>query len=130
MKYLYLVCRILLGLLFIVFGANILHPFLPQPAMSGKPLDFMMVMGPSGWMHHVGFFQVLGGLLILLGGTVPLGLCILCPITFNILLFHILLLGGQGIGPGIGAAAMELALIYGYRQHFAGILTVRATPTF
>jgi putative oxidoreductase len=29
MKIVALICRILLGLMFIVFGANILHPFLP-----------------------------------------------------------------------------------------------------
>ena len=71
MKYLYLICRILLGLMFVVFGANILHPFMPmQPPPAGSPAaQFMGVMFPTGWMHHIGFFQVLGGLLVLIGGT-------------------------------------------------------------
>jgi putative oxidoreductase len=131
MKYLYLICRILLGLMFVVFGANILHPFMPTPPPpAGSPTaQFMAVMGPSGWMHHVGFFQVLGGLLVLIGGTAPLGLCILGPILVNILIFHILIMGGHGIAPGLVATVLEIILIYAYRANFAGIFTYKATPT-
>ena len=131
MKYLYLICRILLGLMFVVFGANILHPFMPAPPPPpGSPAaQFMAVMGPIGWMHHVGFFQVLGGLLVLIGGTAPIGLCILGPILVNILIFHILFMGGHGIGPGLVATLLEIILIYGYRSNFAGIFTYKATPT-
>jgi putative oxidoreductase len=131
MKYLYLICRVLLGLMFVVFGANILHPFIPTPPPppGSSVAQFMSVMGPSGWMHHVGFFQVLGGLLVLIGGTAPLGLCILGPILVNILSFHILFEGGHGIGPGLFAALLEIILIYAYRSHFAGIFTYKATPT-
>jgi putative oxidoreductase len=89
----------------------------------------MGVMMPSGWMHHVGFFQVLGGLLVLIGGTTPLGLCILGPIIVNILIFHILIMGGHGIGPGLVAALLEIVLIYAYRANFAGIFTYQAKPT-
>jgi putative oxidoreductase len=131
MKYLYLICRILLGLMFVVFGANMLHPFMPTPPPpAGSPTaQFMAIMGPSGWMHHVGFFQVLGGLLVLIGGTAPLGLCILGPILVNILIFHVLIMGGHGIAPGLVATVLEIILIYAYRANFAGIFTYKATPT-
>ena len=89
----------------------------------------MGVMGPSGWMHHVGFFQLLGGILVLIGGTLPLGLCILGPIIVNILIFHITIMGGQGIGMGLVATLLEIILIYAYRANFAGIFTYKATPT-
>ena len=84
---------------------------------------------PSGWMHHVGLFQLVGGLLVLIGGTAPLGLVILGPIIVNILIFHVLLAGGHGILPGTIAALLEIILIYAYRANFAGIFTVRAKPT-
>jgi putative oxidoreductase len=131
MKYLALICRILLGLMFVVFGANGLHPFMPMPPMdpNSLPGKFMTVMGPTGWMHHVAFFEVLGGLLVLIGGTAPLGLVILGPILVNILIFHILLMGGQGIAPGAVATVLEIVLIYAYRANFAGIFTVKAKPT-
>jgi len=89
----------------------------------------MAIMGPTGWMHHVGVFQLLGGLLVLIGGTAPLGLCILGPIIVNILIFHLVIMGGHGIGPGLVAAALEIILIYAYRSNFAGIFTYKATPT-
>jgi len=131
MKILALICRILLGLMFIVFGANILHPFLPAPPPPpGTPTaQFMAVMMPTGYMHVVGFFQVLGGLLVLIGGTAPLGLCILGPILVNILTVHTLFMAGHGIAPGLVATLLELILIYAYRANFAGIFTYKATPT-
>jgi len=131
MKIVTIICRILLGLMFIVFGANILHPFMPAPPPPpGSPTaQFMAVMAPTGWMHVVGFFQLLGGLLVLIGGTAPLGLVILGPILVNILTFHSLLMGGQGIVPGLVATLLEIILIYAYRANFAGIFTYKATPT-
>ena len=131
MKVVVIICRILLGLMFVVFGANGLHPFMPMPPMdptspAGK---FMMVMGPAGWMHVVGALEVIGGLLVLIGGTTPLGLVILGPLLFNILVIHLLLMGGAGIQPGAVATVLELILIYAYRANFAGILTTKATPT-
>jgi len=131
MKYLYLVCRILLALVFIVFGFNGLHPFMtmPMPPANTPPGQFMDVMGHSGWLHHVAALEVIGGILLLIGGTAPLGLVILGPIIINALMFHILLVGGQGITTALVAAALEIILIYGYRANFAGIFTYKATPT-
>jgi putative oxidoreductase len=126
MKILAIVCRVLLGLVFVVFGLNILHPFMPVQPMPEQVNAFMAIMAPSGWLKAIGAFQVLGGLLVLYSGTVPLGLVILCPITVNILLFHLCLMGGSGILPGILTAIFELILISRYRANFAGILTAQA----
>jgi hypothetical protein len=130
MKTLALICRILVGIAFVFFGANIVHPFLPMPALPpDAPIaKFNMVMMASGWMTAIGVVQVLGGLLMLYGGTVPLALCLLCPVTFNILCCHLCLMGGAGIGPGAAVTVLELILIYAYRNSFAGILTASAQP--
>jgi len=127
MKIVAIICRVLLGLMFVVFGANILHPFMPVPPMPEPISTWMGIMAKSGWMSAIGFFQVLGGLLVLFGGTVPLGLCILCPITVNILLCHFCLMGGKGVAPGAFAAMLELVLIGLYRANFNGILTAKAS---
>jgi len=131
MKIVTLVCRVLLGLIFVVFGANILHPFLPMPPMppDAPATHLMNVMGPSGWMTFIGAVQFVGGLLVLIGGTTPLGLVFLGPVLVNILLFHLRLNGGQGIGMGVFATVLEVTLIYAYRGNFAGIFTYKATPT-
>jgi len=130
MKWLYLVCRILLGALFVFAGVMKIHPFGPQDMhMPAPAMQWFGVMISSGWIVVLGYFEVLGGLLLLIGGTLPLGLCIVCPITVNILLFDILLAGRQGIGAALVLVAFEVVLIYGYRGSFAGILSYKAKPT-
>ncbi len=132
MKVLALICQVLLGLMFIVFGFNgFLHfiPMGPPPPPDSPVGKFMSVMMGSGWLSIVSALQVLGGALVLAGVTAPIGLVILGPIIFNALLFHILMAGGHGIGPAAFAAVLELVLIYAYRAHFAPIFTVHAKPT-
>ncbi len=130
MKIVALICRMLLGLMFVVFGANGLHHFMPMPAPVPGSLkgDWIIIMLHCGWMQHVAALQVLGGILVLVGGTAPLGLCILGPILVNILIFHMTLEGGHGIGMGLFAALLEVVLIYAYRANFSGIFTTKARP--
>jgi len=130
MKWLYLVCRILLGLVFVFAGVMKIHPFGPQDMHLPAPaMQWFGVMMSSGWITALGYLELLGGLLVLIGGTLPLGLCIICPITVNILFFDIFLGGHQGLGIALGLVAFELVLIYGYRGSFAGVITHKATHT-
>ncbi len=132
MKVLAILCQILLGLLFIVFGLNGFLHFIPTgaiPPADSLPGKFMASMMGSGWMAVVSALEVLGGALVLAGVTAPLGLAILAPILVNALLFHLLMAGGHGIGAAAFASVLEVVLIYLYRDNFAGLLTVRARPT-
>ncbi len=131
MKTAIVISRFILGLGFVVFGLNILHPFLPQPPIpdGSLPARFMGVMGPSHWMALAGLFQVFGGVFVLLGRTAPIGLTLLGPVLVNILAFHILLMGGAGIAPGLVLSVLELFLIYAYRSYFSPIFTINAVPT-
>lgn len=125
------IVRFVHGLGFTVFGANIIHPFLPMPPMDPASLtaQFMAVMVPTHWMTLVGFFQLFGGLLVLFGGTAPIGLSLLGPVLVNILAFHICIQHGEGIAPGLVFTAMELFLLYAYRSFFTPIFTLSAEPT-
>ena len=130
MKIAVMICRVLLGFGFIVFGLNIMHPFLPQPPPEpgSLPAQFMAVMFPTHYITVVGFFQALGGVLVLLGRTAPLGLVILAPILVNILLFHVCLMGGAGILPGLVFSLFEIVLLFAYRSHFQPLLSTSARP--
>jgi len=116
---------------FIIFGFNIIHPFIatPPPPAGSLAAQFVAVMVPSHWMLLVGVVQLLGGLLVLIGRTAPLGLVLLGPILVNILAFHILIQGGQGIAPGLVFSILEIFLIYSYRSYFRAIFTANALPT-
>lgn len=130
MKTATLIARLLLGAGFVVFGANILHPFLPMPPMDPQslPARFGGIMMETRWMQVIGAFQLAGGLLVLSGRLAPLGLALLAPVLVNIWCFHLLLTGGAGLGPGAFFTALEAFLIYAYRPHFLPLLSCDAKP--
>jgi putative oxidoreductase len=132
MKILVLICRILLGLLFVVFGLNGFFHFIPMAGPTpGSPLAIWIgVMMDSGWMHVINAVQIIGGLLVLSGAVLPLGIILLCPVTFNILMFHLLLAGGHGMGYGLATGVFEVVLIYYYRPYFNGIFSTKAEPVY
>jgi len=122
MKIAILVSRILLGLLFFVFGLNGILHFMPMPAM--PPSDattFATILATHKYMTFVSLLMVIAGLLLLVGRYVPLALVLLGPILVNILLFHITLQNGVGIVPGLIATVLEVFLIWAYRLSFRGL---------
>lgn len=122
MKVLTIIVRILLGLMFVVFGLNFFLNFIPAPPPKpGLAADYFKVFAASGYMYVVGALQLLSGLLLLIGRFVPLGLTILGAIIFNILVFHILM-APEGLSIAIVVAVLELFLVWSYRDRFAGIL--------
>jgi putative oxidoreductase len=128
MKIVALTARILLGLMFVVFGLNGFLLFLPQPPLPpGDMLTFVTVMGKSHYMIPVFALQVIGGVLLLIGRFVPLALTLLGPVIINILITHIVF-QPSGLPPGVLAAILWLILFFAYRQYFAGIFTANATP--
>src|SRR4029077_4056194 len=92
MKIAVIIARILMGLVFAVFGANGLHPFIPMgPMPTGLAGQFMVVLFQSHWVMFVAAVQFVGGLLLLLNRYVPLALVLLGPVIWNIILYHLLL---------------------------------------
>jgi hypothetical protein len=93
--------------------------------------DFVNIMHEVSWSQAVAAFQVIGGLLVLFGGTIPFGLCILCPITVNIWLFHLLFhaTAPSMIVAPVVVTILEIVLLYAYRGSFAGVWTTKARPT-
>jgi putative oxidoreductase len=122
MKIATLICRILLGLAFVLFGVFPFLTFLPQPPPPpGFAGDYVKVFVASHYAQVIGAMQLLSGLMLLSGKFVPLGLTILGGIIFNILVFHILM-EPSGLGPGIVATLLWAFLVWQYRDRFAGIL--------
>src|SRR5437660_9068552 len=122
MKIATIIARVLLGLIFVVFGSNAFLHFLPMPPLpKGVTGEYLHAFFASGYVYAIGGLQVIGGLLLLIGRFVPLGLTILGAIIVNIWLFH-LLMAPEGLPPAIVVTLLELFLVFQYRAAFAGLV--------
>jgi uncharacterized membrane protein YphA (DoxX/SURF4 family) len=122
MKVVTIIARVLLGLMFVVFGSNIFFHFIPMPPLPATPAgDFSKALMQSNYIYVIGLLQVIGGLLILIGRFVPLGLTLLGPVIVNILLYHIFL-DPSGLPMAIVVSVLALFLLWRYRTNFAGLV--------
>ena len=122
MKIAVLIARILLGLLFLVFGLNGFLNFIHGPMPTGVAGQYLAVMGGTLYIHFVFVVQIVGGLLLLSGQFVPLALVLLGPVIINILLFHVSM-QPSGLPPGLFAAVLWFIVFFGVRRAFAGIFS-------
>ena len=100
MKIVILIARLLLGLVFVVFGLNGFLNFLSMgPMPTGLAGQFIGALFQSHYLWVVAGLQVVGGLLLLVNRFVPLALVLLGPVIVNILLYH-LFLNPAGIARG------------------------------
>ena len=121
MKYVIVIVRVLLGLMFVVFGSNAFLKFMPMPELHGQAGAFMTALMTSGYIYVIAVLQVLGGLCLLLGARfVPLGLTLLGPVIVNIVLYH-LFLEPSGLPMALVTAALSLFLLWIYRFKFPAI---------
>jgi uncharacterized membrane protein YphA (DoxX/SURF4 family) len=128
MKTAIIIARVLLGLVFLVFGLMVLLPglvaFLPlpkPPPPTGEAGAFMGALFTSHYLHAIKCFEVVGGFLLLTGLKPRLGLTLVGPVLVNILFYDIFLDRG-GLPLGIVLAALALFLLGGWRSSFAGIV--------
>jgi putative oxidoreductase len=124
MKIATLIARILLGLLFLVFGLNGFLHFIPMPPPSGLAAQYMGVLSVSHYMVLVFLVQVIGGALLLANRFVPLALILLGPVLVNILLFHALM-APAGLPLALFATVLWSIVFYPVRRAFAGVLVQR-----
>jgi hypothetical protein len=117
-----IIARILVGLIFVVFGANMFLHFIPMPPPpEGPARGFMTALFVSHHLYVIGAVQVAGGLLLLTGRWAPLGLTLLGPVIVNILAFHVLM-SPAGLGMAVVVSALALFLVWRYRENFAGLV--------
>jgi uncharacterized membrane protein YphA (DoxX/SURF4 family) len=108
-----LTVRILLGLIFFVFGLNGFFNFIPVPPdMPEKLVAFSNGLLASGYFFpFLKGTEVLCGLLLLIGAFVPLAIVVLAPIIINIFLVH-LFLAPSGLVMAIIIGILEIYLAF------------------
>ena len=125
MKIVTLIARLLLGLIFVVFGLNGFLNFLNMgPLPSGFAGQFIIALAASHYLWVVAGLQVAGGVLLLINRFVPLALVLLGPIIVNILLYHVFL-NRSGAQLAILVTILWFIVFYGHRQYFSGIFVQR-----
>jgi len=120
MKIVVLIARLLLGLIFVVFGANGFHPFLPMTPPAGLAGQYLAVLFTSHYVVPIFALQLAGGVLLLVNRFVPMALCLLGPVLVNILIFHTLM-APEGLPVALVVTVLWLVVFIGVRGAFRGI---------
>jgi uncharacterized membrane protein YphA (DoxX/SURF4 family) len=123
------IARILMGLVFLVFGLNGFLHFMPEPkTMPESVAGFVGALMKTRYMLPlISGTQVLVAVLLLLNRFVPLALALIAPVIVNIIAFHIYL-APSTIGPGVVVLLLELYLAWAYRKSFRPMLGFRTEP--
>lgn len=127
MKIAALIARILLGLVFVVFGANGFLNFIPMGTMpTGTAGQFLAALFQSHYVLIVSAIQLAGGVLLLVNRYVPLALVLLGPVIVNIFLYH-LLMDRSGLVLAIVVVILWAIIAFRHRQNFSGIFAQRTS---
>jgi putative oxidoreductase len=126
MKIAALISRILLGLVFVVFGLNGFLNFMKGPLPSGVAGQFLGALMQSHFVFVVSAIELAGGALLLANRYVPLSLVLLGPVIVNIFFYH-LLMDRSGLIIAIVVIILWGLIALRHRQYFSGLFVQRAS---
>jgi len=125
MKKAIIVARIVLAIIYLVYGTNYFLHFFPSSLPPGKAGDFMGGLKRSGYFfEYMKAMQIIGAILMFIDRWTVLTTIVLLPISLNIFLFHAFL-QLNGLGTAVILLATNLFLVYSYRRNYWGLLTAR-----
>ena len=116
--------RILLGLIFAIFGLNGFLHFIPMPPPQGTAAEFLGGLAAAGY-----FFPMMAATQILVGAALvanrftALALIVLAPITINIVAFHGI--APEGMPLALLVAVLHVGLAWHQRAIFSPLLAAK-----
>jgi len=114
--------RLLLGLVFVLFGLNGFFDFIPLEAPAGEAGAFLGALGASGYMLPlIKITEIVAGALLLANRHVTLATLMLAPIVINVLAFHIFL-DNSGMLMAVAVSALEGYMLYENRNNLKQLL--------
>jgi putative oxidoreductase len=127
MKIVVLIARLLLGLIFTVFGLNGFLHFIPAPpSIPGDAGVFFGVLMKTHYVYLTAGVQVIAGVLLLANQYVPLALVMLAGMLANILTFHITMMP-QGLLIPIFTTVLWFIVSWSMRERFAPLFARKAS---
>ena len=124
MKYIFVIARVLLGLVFTIFGLNAFLHFFPSPPVPGLAGQFMGALLGSKYYVIAFGTELMGGALLLSNRYVPLALTLLGPVIVNILSFH-MFLDSENVAPAIVVTVLWFVVFSQARSSFAGLFVAK-----
>jgi len=118
------IARILLGVLFLVFGLNGFLQFIKLPPPTGAAAQFMGALFVSHEIAVIMALQVIAGVLFLANRFVPLALFLLAPVIVNIVLFHAFM-APEGLPMALIASVLWVLTALGVRGIFKELFRAR-----
>jgi putative oxidoreductase len=123
MKIVVIVARVLLGLIFFVFGLNGFLQFIPAPpGMPANVVTFTTVLMSTHYIYLTAGTQVVAGALLLINRYVPLALVALAAMIVNILTLHITMMPQTLVPMPLLVTILWFVVAWPLRANFAGIL--------
>ena len=122
MKIVALIARILMGLIFFVFGLNGFLNFLKGPMPTGTAGIFIGLLISTHYISVVAGTQVVAGAMLLANRYVALALTLIGPLLVNIFAFH-LLMDPKHTGMALFVLVLWAILFRVHKPSFAGILS-------
>lgn len=128
MKTTVLVSRIILGLLYLIFGLDYFLHFIPyQPAHTGVTGALVSGLKGVGYIYpYMKAIQIVAGLCLLFNRYPAFAAVVVFPISLNVFLFHTILVP-SGWYMGCLLLGPNLLLGWGYRKYYAGMFTAKPT---
>jgi len=122
MKNATLIIRIILGIIYLVFGLDYFLHFIPyQPMHTGKAAALKDGLMGTGYIYPMmKSIQIIGGISLLINRYAPFFAVVLFPISLNVFLFHTILVP-SGLLMGVFLLVPNLFLGYAYRQYYKGL---------
>ena len=126
MKTFVLISRVLLGVMFLIFGLNGFLNFIPAPPPTGVAGQFVGAMFVSHYLAAVFALEIIAGALLLANRFVLAAVTILGPLLVNIVLFHAFM-APAGYAPAVIAVALWTTLFVRERAAFLPLLAAKGT---
>jgi putative oxidoreductase len=130
MKIAVLIARVLLGLIFVVFGLNFFFPqvlHMAQPPMSKEAMAFSGGLWGSGYFfQYMKVIEIVSGLFLLINRFTAFFLLVLLPISVNIFLFHAML-APAGVPVGAAVIILNIFLCIAHIKYYKSVFTVKPT---
>ncbi len=118
----FMVLRILLGLMVLVFGSNKFFNFMPMQEMSEAAGAYFGALASTETITLVAIVEIVSGLALIFNKYGALMAIILMSVSVNAIMFHATLDPGN-IALAVVLLVLNIVVLYGYKDKYKALLS-------